>query len=191
MNNFRQKLIYVVATFLCTLMTLTEATASDNPFADLFDGEFGGFFASAGIGYGITQTEGGSSRTTAAQTQAAIGYAISERLGFYVTSILADLEPQLGLIWFPAQAAQGKVPRYYLKALIGYSSHKSEVHQFGVGTNTLSVGGGIGYEFRRHFVVETTVGYSQTELPTSFAQASSSANLDQITLVVSVNYLFY
>lgn len=192
MNSFRHKLMYVVVIFLCTLVTLTEVTASDNPFADLFDAEFGGFFASAGIGYGITQTEGGgSTRTTAAQTQAGIGYAISERLGFYVTSILADLEPQLGLIWFPAQAAHGKIPRYYLKALIGYSSQKSEVHQFGIGTNTLSIDGGIGYEFRRHFVVEATVGYRQTELTTSFAQASASASLDQMRLVAAVNYLFY
>ena len=84
------------------------------------------------------------------------------------------------------------MPRYYLKALIGYSSHQSEVHQFGVGTNTLSIDGGIGYEFRRHLVVEATVGYSQTELNTSFAQqAGASANLDQITFVAAVNYLFY
>ena len=189
MNGFRQKMIYIVPFFLCTLVTLTEATANDNPFADLFDAEFEGFFASAGIGYGITQTKGGFSRSIAAQTQAKIGYAISERLGFYATSILADLEPQFGLMWFPAQAAQGKIPRYYLEALIGYSSHKSEVHQFGVGTNTFSLGGGIGYEFRRHFVVEATVGYNQSYLSTSFAH--SSVILHQIALVASVNYLFY
>lgn len=191
MSNFKQKLIYTVVIFLCTFVTLTTATANDNPFADLFDAKFEGFFGSAGIGYGMTQTEGGSSRSTAAQTQAKIGYAISEKLGFYVTSILADLEPQFGLLWFRAQTVQANIPRYYFKALIGYSSHKSEVHQFGVGTNTLSLGGGIGYEFRRHFVVEATLGYSQSELSTSFAQASSSVNLDQIALVVSVNYLFY
>ena len=191
MSNFKQKLIYMVVIFLCILVTLAPAEAQNNPFEDLFDNKFGGFFTGAGIGYGITHLEGGSldgssARSTAGQTQWKLGYAISEETGFYVTSIFTDLELQFGVMHFyePQQ-------RYYVTALIGYSSQSAEVHQFGVGSDTLTLAGGLGYEFRRHFVVEGTGGYQQRKFSTSLGSASSSIDRDQYTFVATVNYLFY
>ena len=193
MSNFKQKLIYMIVLFLCALVTLAPTRAASNPFEDLFDNRFNGFFSGAGIGYGITQLEGtlggSSARSTAGQTQWKLGYAISEQTGFYVTSIFTDLELQFGVMYFyePKQ-------RYYITALAGYSSHSSEVHDWGIGSDTLTLAGGLGYEFRRHFLVEGTGGYQQQKFSTStslFPSASSSIDRNQYTFVATVNYLFY
>ena len=182
MNNFKQKLIYMGFVFLCTLTGLGDAAAADNPFADLADNKLAGFFAGGGAGYGITRTEDGSAHESSARTQWKVGYAISERLGFYVTSILTDVAPEFGVMWFPEQEFGPSKPRYFLQALIGFYSYEARED-----ISTLSLAGGVGYEFRRHFMFEATAGYNQTQI----SQWGAPTKLNKITFVASVNYLFY
>ena len=126
MNNFKQKLIYTGFVFICTLTTLGNFAAAQNPFEDLIDNRFAGFFSGGGIGYGIDRQENGSASSSAALIQWKLGYAISETFGFYVTSIVADVEPKFGFMWFPKQEFGPSKPRYYLLASIGYYGYKSE-----------------------------------------------------------------
>ena len=167
---------------VCTFTALGDAAAEDNPFGDLVDNRLAGFFLGGGIGYGITRTEDGSSHSSSVRTQWKVGYAISPRLGFYVTSVFTDLAPEFGLMWFPKQEFRRSKPRYYLQALIGFYSYESRDD-----INTLSLAGGIGYEFRRHFMFEATAGYNQTKI----SQWGAPIENNEITFVVSVNYLFY
>ena len=67
MNNFKQKLIYIGFVFLCTLTVLEAAAAGNNPFKDLVDNKFAGFFSGGGVGYGITRTEDGSAYSSSAR----------------------------------------------------------------------------------------------------------------------------
>lgn len=189
MKSFKQKLIYVGFVCLCTLTTLGNSAAAQNPFQDLADNKFAGFFTGGGIGYGINRQEDGSASSSAALIQWKLGYAISETFGLYVTSIFADVEPKFGFMWFPQQEFGPSKPRYYLLASIGYYGYESDpgFNTPSVGANTLSVNGGFGYEFRPHFMFEATVGYDQTEVDVWGA----SVNRNVITLIASANYLFY
>ena len=172
----------MVVIFLCTLAT---AEAANNPLEELFDNQFEGFFMEAGIGYGITSLEGSSDRSTAGETQWKLGYAISEQTGFYVTSIFTDLEVQFGVMHF-----YNLRQRNYVTVSIGYYSHSSEVHDWGIGSDTLAFTFGLGYEFRQHLAVEGTAGYQQRKFSTP-TSLSSSINRTQYTFVASINYLFY
>ena len=180
MNNFKQKLIYVGVVFLSTLTVLEATAAGNNPFRDLGDNQLAGFFLGGGVGYGITRTEDGSAHSSSARTQWKVGYAISEQLGFYVTSAFTDIVPEFGVMWFPEQEFGPSKPLYYLQALIGFYSYEARED-----INTLSLAGGIGYEFRRHFMCEATAGYNQV------ISQWGAIESNKITFVASVNYLFY
>ena len=192
MNNFKQGMIYTGLILLCTLTTLGNSAAAQNPFEDLIDNRFAGFFSGGGIGYGITRQEDGSASSSAALIQWKVGYAVSKTFGLYVTSIFADVEPKFGFIWFPKQEVGTSNQRYFLLASIGYYGYKYDpgfntLSVASVGGNTLSTNGGFGYEFRPHFMFEATVGYDQTR----FDVWGASSNYNVITLIASVNYLFY
>ena len=183
MNSFKQKLIYTSFVFLCTLTTLGNSAAGQNLFEDLVDNKFAGFFFGGGIGYVITSAEDGSPNSSSVITQWKVGYAISERFGFYVTSIFTDIAPKFGFMWSPKQEFGPSKPRGYLLASIGYYGYNKS-DSFYRHESTLSTNGGIGYEFRPHFMFEAAIGYDRTDV-------SGFVNPNEITFGVSANYLFY
>ena len=205
-------------TLLCQFSATQSLAQRSNPFDDLLDGKREGLFAGGGVAYGLTRFTISNSKGdkpndsdkeelaklggTSGQMQWKIGYATSENLAFYVTSFGTNLDPSLGVMMFSQQ-----YPGYYLNALIGYSSFEATLPSFAEaeldGTenySTWNFGAGVGYEFRPHFMVELTAGYSRLTIPSEYETYSLETGIsyedvnvyfNRITLFASFNYLFY
>ena len=187
-------------TLLCQFSATRSPAQQSNPFDDLLDGKREGLFVGGGIAYGanrftISTIDGvvyDYEREEAAELggisgrlQWKLGYATSENLAFYATSFGTNFAPSLGIMMFSQQ-----YPGYYLNALVGYSSSEATRSSFvdeAENYNTWNIGAGIGYEFRKHFMAEFTVGYSRFKISTWDA----SAYLERVTLFASFNYLLY
>jgi len=189
-------------TLLCQFSATQSPAQQSNPFDDLLDGKREGLFAGGGIAYGVTRftigysdgdepsdyrkEEAAKVGGTSGRLQWKLGYAPSENLAFYVTSFGTNLDPSLGIMMFSQQ-----YPGYYLNALVGYSSFEATLPSFvdeAENYSTWNIGAGIGYEFRKHFMAEFTVGYSRLTIP---SWDDTDVYLNRITLFASFNYLFY
>ena len=138
------------------------------------------------------------------QTLWKVGYATTDRFGVFVTSILTDFAPKFGVMWYPIQESRPSNQRYYMQASLGISSYQPEaditslgISGYASGVDVVSVGGGLGYEFRPHFVFDAAVGYSRLQSKVYVwdrgrTLESTRLYVDRaISLVLSVNYLFY
>ncbi len=209
--------------FLCCLTLLCQFSATQslaqrsNPFDDLLDGKREGLFAGGGVAYGLTRftvsysdgdelsesqkEELAKLGGTSGRMQWRLGYATSENLAFYVTSFGTNLDPSLGIMMF-SQQYQG----YYLNALVGYSSFQTKLPSFAgleedASYSTWNFGAGVGYEFRPHFMLELTAGYSRLTIPSEreayysigggISYEDYNLYFNRITLFASFNYLFY
>ena len=199
-------------TLLCQFSATRSPAQQSNPFDDLLDGKRKGLFAGGGVAYGLTRFSIGYSDGdepsdyikeelfklggTSGRLQWKLGYATSENLAFYVTSFGTNLDPSLGIMMFSQQ-----YPGYYLTALVGYSSFEATLPSFAEldeaeNYSTWNFGAGIGYEFRKHFMAEFTVGYSRLTFPTEvevgpWEYRDIDVYFNRITFFASFNYLFY
>lgn len=194
-------------------LTGTQTLAQQNsPFEDFLDSKREGMFAGGGVAYGSTRFSASVSKGEVYESdvfrsnalsgglQWKLGYATSEHLAFYVTSLATNLEPSLGVMMY-SEKYQG----YYLKALVGYSSFgyggtrslPRETEEETMNSSTWHLGAGVGYEFRPHFMIEGMAGYSRFTIPDGYIYdyqdwpLYTDLHLNRITLFVSVNYLFY
>ncbi len=192
-------------------MADAQVPKGNNPLDDLFDRRKEGLFIGGGVAYGTTNVTvisdeykivdenekallGGG---TSGYMRWRIGYATSKYLAFYITSDFTNLQPQLGVMHFSEDYPAG----YYTHVLIGYSSADAAVGSLSyepgskASNNTLSFAGGIGYEFRPHFMIEFTLGYSQHTLTATYyayrGPIDANFTLRQTTFFASFNYLFY
>lgn len=206
-------IIFSVLLSLSICLTATQTPAQqNNPLEDLLDSKREGLFAGAGVAYGSTrftvsysdrdepsdQVKGRAANLggTSGRMQWRLGYATSEKWAFYVTSFGTNLDPSLGIMRFSQQ-----YPGYYLNAFVGYSSfdvNLSSISGLDESENysTWNFGAGVGYEFRPHFMVELTAGYSRLTIPSeyevySFDYEDFNIYFNRITLFASFNYLFY
>ena len=221
-------LIVLVAVLTCQIyvsdVAEAQGPAGNNPFEDLLDGKREGLFAGGGVGYGTTRfTSSSSIAETSEEVKAAaanlggvsgwlhwkLGYATSEHLAFYVTSAATNLEPSLGIMMFSQ-----KYPGYYFNGLVGYSSFNiadptifnedNLETESNLDLRSWNLGAGFGYEFRPHFMVEFTAGYSRLTIPARarrfvdysivgpiYEYEDYTIHFNRITLFAAFNYLFY
>lgn len=184
-----------------------------NPFQDLGDGERQGFVVGGGIGYGVTNyilsyTDG--RRLYDVETEAfnvlegfstrlqwKLGYAVLDDLVFYFTSPLFKYEPVLGVQKFSRNQLG-----FFYHGYFGYASRDVEVNLLRtqdvrerMRMNRWDIGGGFGYEFREHFMLDMTLGYRILIIPREvkyyLRHHAENVYLDKITFFLSFNYLFY
>ena len=173
----------------------------NNPFEDLMDGKRMGLFAGGSVAYGsarftLSRSDGDEIDEWAQEEVAELnglsgglkwrlGYATSEKVAFYVTSVATNLEPSLGVMIFSE-----KYLGYYFNALVGYTSYEADFLNASEDDNlsTWNVGAGLGYEFRPHFTLEFTLGYSRLTVP---IYDDLDGYVNNTTLFASFNYLFY
>ena len=159
----RKKSVITYALILASVLFITTHCNGRSPFDDLGDQKWEGFLGGGGVCIG----------STFIQMQWKLGYATSDHTAFYLTSLATHLNPSLGLMRFIP-----KYPGYYFHAFLRVPRVKHW---------NLGLGGG--YEFRPHFMVELTAGYSRFTIPNESEEFTNARN--QITLFASVNYLFY
>lgn len=205
-----------VCLVLGSVIFISTTFANENPLDDLLDNKLEGLFVGGGFEYGtkrlrlsfsdertvseIAKAELATLSGTSGNLQWRIGYATSEHIAFYLTSLASNLEPSLGVMMF------SKKYRGYFNALIGYSSFGVSTFEglpedISTASKSWNFGLGIGREFRPHLMGELTFGYSRLTVPVIDRQHSPygliaytetfDMYLDKITVVVSFNYLFY
>ena len=224
MKYWKFSLLCVTILFILTSVLFAQSPAQQNsPFNDLIDNKREGLFVGGGVAYGTTRFSMSFSDSdeindatkeelaalggVAGHLNWRLGYAISEDLAFYVTSLATDLQPSLGIMKF-----FDTYPGYYGQALIGYSSlevvdsvvESSVDEETKARLSTWNIGLGVGYEFRPHFMVELTGEYSRLTIPDEKEVWVDSAGgygyvdyedynvyLNRTMIFVSFNYLFY
>ena len=210
MNHFKMRLILTGFVFLCVITTLEAGQNplhEQNPLTDLIDNNLKGFFLSGGVGYGMSRVEYQDLEIDSesfSQTLWKVGYATTDHFGVFVTSILTDFAPKFGVMWYPIQESRPSNQRYYMQASLGISSYqpRADITSLGIssyasGVDVVSVGGGLGYEFRPHFVFDAAVGYSRLQSRVYVRERGGTLESPRlyvdraISLVLSVNYLFY
>ena len=212
MNHFKMRLILTGFVFLCVITTLEAGQNplhEQNPLTDLIDNNLKGFFLSGGVGYGMSRVEYQDLEIDSesfSQTLWKVGYATTDRFGVFVTSILTDFAPKFGVMWYPIQESRPSNQRYYMQASLGISSYqpRADITSLGIssysyasGVDVVSVCGGLGYEFRPHFVFDAAVGYSRLQGRVYVREREGTLESPRlyvdraISLVLSVNYLFY
>ena len=203
-------LVLVVLNLSMFVMGEAKGSRGNNPLDDLMDRTREGLFVGGGVAYGTTRVTvskdnykiveddelGYLAGGTSGYMRWRIGYATSEHLAFYVTSAFEELQPELGVMAFSED-----YPGYYFHALIGYSSADYAVDRIfweqGRGRNSevMSFAGGIGYEFRPHFMTEFTLGYSRPSFVARYYDFGGPKDvnftLNHLTFFASFNYLFY
>ena len=188
-------------TLLCQFSATQIPAQQNNPLEDLLDGKRAGLFMGGGVAYGsarftISRSDGDEIDEWDQEEVAKLnglsgglkwrlGYATSEKVAFYVTSFATNLEPSLGVMIFSE-----KYLGYYFNALVGYTSYEVDFLNASEDDNlsTWNLGAGLGYEFRPHFTLEFTVGYSRLTVP---IYDDLDGYVNNTTLFASFNYLFY
>lgn len=195
-------------------VTQSPAQQNTNPLDDLFDNRWRGLFLGATVGYGVTQSglstaadkfneddkfDNSNSRNTSGSVAWRIGYAVSEKMGFYITSPPLSVQLAIGILRF-----SDEYPDIYYNGLIGYARTAAAsrvidanfdpyiitVPNTRADTWTLKIG--IGKEFRRHYAFELTAGFSRTTISKAYWDSGfRNAHLNELSLFASFNYWLY
>lgn len=204
--------LLLVSTSVC-LLSITQSTAQQNtnPFDDLFDDRRRGLFLGGTIRYGITQSglsiasdrfneddkfDNSNSRSLSGNVLWRLGYAVSEYMGFYVTSPFLSVQPAFGGIFFSRQ-----YPDTFYTVQIGYTrtAPSSRIQDANFERKILAPGNtpvdawslhlGIGQEFRRHYAFELIGGFSRMTIPNAYWDSGfHNVHLNGLSLIASFNY---
>lgn len=121
-----------VSTGVCLFsVTQSPAQQNTNPLDDLFDNRRRGLFLGRTGEYGITQSglsiladrfneddkfDNSNSRSMSGSVQWRLGYAVSENMGFYITSLFLSIQPAFGGLFSSQQ-----YPDIYYTVQLGYT----------------------------------------------------------------------
>ena len=200
------------------LFSITQSPAQSNTSlsSDLSDNRWQGFFLGGTIGYGVTQWglsvsadefneddkfENLNNRSTSGNIRWRLGYAVSEKMGFYIASPL--LQPALGILRFSDED-----PDFYYNALLGYARIPALPRITGTNfdqyfnyidvtqSDTWTLNLGVGKKFRRHYAIELTAGFTRTTIPNAYPNAYwdstfRSVHLNGLSLFASFSYWLY
>ena len=212
-----KKLLFLLFILISVyFFSITQSTAQPNAnlFDDLFDNQWHGLFLGATVGYGVTQPgfsiaadkfneddkfDNSNSRGTSGSISWRLGYAVSEKTGFYVTSPLLSVQPAVGILRFSS-----KYPQIYYNVLLGYARTAAYSRITDLNFDryiitaadtradkwTLKIGGGT--EFRRHYAFELTAGFTRTTIPNAYWETTfRNVHLNELSLFVSFSYWQY
>ncbi len=207
--------LLLVSTSVC-LFSITQSPAQQNtnPLDDLFDSRWRGLFLGGTVRYGITQAglsiltdrfneddkfDNSNSRNMSGSIQWRLGYAVSEDMGFYITSPFLSIQPAFGVLFSSQQ-----YPDIYYTLQLGYTRMvaSSRITAANFDQYILAAGNtpadawtfnlGIGNEFRRHYALELTAGFSRITIPKAYWDSSfRNVHLNELSLFASFNYWLY
>ena len=207
--------LLLVSTGVC-LFSVTQSSAqrNTNPLDDLFDNRWRGLFLGGTAKYGVTQSglsiladrfneddkfDNSNSRNASGGIQWRLGYAVSEDMGFYITSPFLSIQPAFGGLFFSQQ-----YPDIYYTVEFGYTRMAAASRITAANFDQYILAGGntpadawtfnlgIGNEFRRHYTFELTVGFSRITIPNAYWDSSfHNVHLNGLSLFVSFNYWLY
>ncbi len=207
-------LLLVSTTVYLLSITQSPAQQNTNPLDDLFDDQRRGLFLGGTVSYGITQSglsifadrfneddkfDNSNSRNLSGNVQWRIGYAVSEYMGFYITSPFLSVQPAFGGLFFSRQ-----FPDTFYTVQIGYTrkAPSSRIADANLDQYILTAGNtpadawsfhlGIGHEFRTHYAFELTAGFSRITIPNGYWDSGfHNVHLNGLSLFASFNYWFY
>ncbi len=207
-------LLFVIFSVYVFSISQSPAQQNTNLFDDLIDNKRHGLFLGATLGYGVTQSglsiavnkfneddkfDNSNSRGTSGSIAWRIGYAFSEKTGFYITSPPLSLQPAIGMIRF-----SNENPDIYFNMLLGYARTAASERIIDVNfdryvitvpnrlADTWTLNIGIGKEFRRHYAFELTAGFTRTTIPNAYLDTYfRNVYLNDLSLFVSFSYWQY
>lgn len=212
----KKLLLLLLVSISVYLLSTTQSPAqqNSNPFDDLFDDRRRGLFFGGTVRYGITQSglsisadrfneddkfDNSNSRSLSGNVQWRIGYAVSEYMGFYISSPFLSVQPAIGGLFFSKQ-----FPNTFYTVQIGYTrtTPSSRIADANFDQYVLTAGNtpadtwsfnlGIGNEFRRHYTFELIAGFSRITIPNAYWDSGfHNLHLNGLSLFASFNYLFY
>ena len=213
MKKLRLLLLVSISVSLFTVPQ-SHAQQNTNPFDDLLDSRWRGLFLGGSVRYGVVQSglsivadrfneddrfDNSNSRNMSVGTQWKVGYAVSEDMGFYITSPFLSLQPTIGGLFFSKQ-----YPSIYYTVELGYARlvASSRITDADFDHYILTAGNtsadawtfnlGIGNEFRRHFAIEIAAGFRRIIIPNAYWDSFfRNVYLNELSLFVSFNYWLY
>ena len=199
---------------ICLIATQTPAQQNTNPLDDLLDKRWRGLFLGGTVRYGITQSglsvladrfneddkfDNSNSRRMSGSIQWKLGYAVSEDMGFYITSPFLSVQPAFGVLLFSQQYSNA-----YYTVQLGYTrmAASSRITTANFDQYILTAGNtpadawtfnlGIGNEFRQHYAFELTAGFSRITIPNAYWDSGfRNVHLNGLSLFASFNYWLY
>ena len=207
--------LLLISIGLCLFsVTQSQAQQNTNPLDDLFDSRWRGVFLGGTVRYGVTQSglsvaidrfneddkfENSNSRNLSGGVQWRLGYAVSESMGFYITSPFLSIQPAFGGLFFSQ-----RYPNIYYTVQLGYTrmaaSSKIKAANFDqyiltagdTPADTWTFNLGIGNEFRRRYAFEFAAGFSRiTILNAYWDSVFRNVHLNELSFFASFTYWIY
>ena len=204
-----------VSTCVCLFfVTQSPAQQNTNLLDELFDNRWRGLFLGGTVGYGVTQYglsvstdkfnegdkfENANNRSTSGGIRWRLGYATSEKMGFYITSPLLSIQPALGILRF-----SNEDPDLYYNVLLGYARTAASpritdanfdqyiIHTGATQADTWTLNLGVGKEFRPHYAVELTAGFTRTTIPNAYWDSTfRNVHVNGLSLFAAFSYWLY